>query len=727
VDVVAPYYFHSTAGALEGRPGLRSDTGTVQLLLPPTAANQGLTEVDYRLQFSATEVIATGTVAIDPATDSFSVPVAGTLTRSELFLSVTARGPSPQGEPEPPPGAGGDVGELFTASGFFSVYAAGPPSDAPVPLASRTFTGSEKTRFTSTQPPMATGPGDTILMTVPADLTSISDLRARIASTPTGTSVEAGVSRTGDPRVAVVTVPLDYFSTGTAGGALLSLGGYAGSELIEHVVAVTMGNDPPASSVAIVPDGVNSPSGIVSLSASPVTAETYSIVVAPRSGPAVSSELRTVAAGATLEVPFSSAGFPNRLTVFRIVEQGGDQQSTTIVGEYSPPGQALAKTVIDELRPERSNLYLDNRNQFGQNRFTGETLSRQFDVTVDDARTEYSLKGGATLRVPLTSATNGSRISVEVDGVTILDQVIPPAGFPVPADRVDGSDRYEVAAAVSKRSYPAGADTAVIVSGQNFSDALSAAPLATRLEAPLLLTSAATLPSSIRQELTRLAPTNIVVVGGPNSVSDEIVAQLRAEFSVERISGSDRYAVSRSVADKWADTAPATVYIATGLSFPDALSAGAAAGAKNSPVVLVRGTVDSLDAATADALRSLQPESISIAGGPASVSSGTEDALAGIAPTTRFGGADRYEASAAINASAFSGSRDALLVTGLNYPDALSGGAWAGASNTPLYLSKTECVPKSVISQMKAQGVIDVTLIGGAASLGAGVRDLVSC
>ncbi|MFB2580907.1 cell wall-binding repeat-containing protein [Herbiconiux sp. P15] len=719
--MVAPPYFHFTGGVLEGSPGLRADTAEVQMLLPPGAVEQDFEEIDYELKYSATEIVATGSATVDPATGSFIVPVAGTLTRSRIFFSVTARGPAAQEAPAPPPGVGTDVGELFTATGSFSVYASGPPSDSPVALSPRPGFGSEITRYTSTQGATAAGPGDTIIMTVPVELTEISDLRARIAG------IDVGVSRTGDPKVAVVTIPLDYYETGQPGDALLVLGGYAGNHQVEHVVPVIMGNVPPAATVDIVPDADESATGNVVVVASPVSAGIYRILVTPRSGAAVRDTRHEVAAGQTLSIPFTDARFPNRLTVYEIDVQDGDREVSTMVGEYAPPGAASAKTVIDSNRPERSNLYLDNRNQFGENRFTGEVLSRVFEVTVDGVRTDYTLKGGATLRVPLTTAQEGTTIVVVVDGVTIWDEVIPTTGISVPAGRVAGADRYEVATNVSQLSYPDGAETVVLVSGQNFSDALSAAPLATHSEAPLLLTTAAGLPDAVRSEITRLSPSKIVVVGGPNSVSNAVLEDLREDFSVQRISGADRFEVSRNVAKTWMGESPTTVYAATGFNFPDALSAGAAAGALDSPVVLVAGTSVTLDAPTDALLRSLQPQTISIAGGPASVSSGIETALASIAQTTRYGGADRFEASVAINRSAFPTSQDAFLVTGLNYPDALSGGAWAGAQQAPLYLSTTECVPESVIAAMNAQGVVDVTLIGGPASLSPAVENITPC
>jgi putative cell wall-binding protein len=729
VAVEAPYYYHSVAGSFGSAPGLRADTAAVTFSLPTSAAAQGLQTVEYRLQFSATEVVATGTVGVDPDTQTFQIPVAGFLTRADLHIDVTARGPAPAGAPNAPAGAGAAVGEVFSASATFSVYSSGPPTADPIALSTRSFIGSELVRYTTDVEPVQTVPTDVLVVTVPGDLREIHPLVARIGPDPAlgGGFVEAAVSRTGDPGVAVVTIPADYFDTQAAGRASVVLGGYSDTLLTEYIVPVIMSGVPLETTVEILPDSSNSSTGRVEVKASSVSGEDLRIIVGPRSGAAVSDRRYSVAAGGSVSIPFDGVGYPVRLTVYDVERNDGDTESSTIVGEYAPAGPAAAKTEFDLGHPERSILYLDNRNQFGQNRFTGETLTRVFDVTVDGESTPYTLKGGATLHVPLKTAVAGTTVTVVVEGLTVLDQVVPSSQIAVPADRVTGGDRFAVSAAVSALAYPDGADSVVLVSGENFSDALSAAPLATHSGAPLLLTGRAELPAVVRDEIRRLSPTSVVVVGGPASVSEAVVSELKIDYDVERIDGKDRFDVSRNVAARWLGSTPETVYTATGRTFADALSAGAAAGARDVPVLLVDGSAATLDPESQALLRSLDPGSISIAGGPSSVSAMIEGDLREIAMTQRYGGADRFEASIAINSSAFTHGSDAFLVTGLNYPDALSAGAWSGTLKAPLYLSRTDCVPPAVINHMKSIGVVHATLVGGPVSLAPSVQQLSTC
>ncbi|MCI4658250.1 carboxypeptidase regulatory-like domain-containing protein [Cryobacterium zhongshanensis] len=92
--------------------------------------------------------------------------------------------------------------------------------------------------------------------------------------------------------------------------------------------------------------------------------------------------------------------------------------------------------------------------------------------------------------------------------------------------RLAGADRFATSAAVSHAAFPDGASTVYITNGYNFPDALSAAPVAGKKSAPVLLVPADWITNDIKDELVRLKPTRIVVLGGPNSVSDSVEKEL---------------------------------------------------------------------------------------------------------------------------------------------------------------------------------------------------------
>ena len=85
--------------------------------------------------------------------------------------------------------------------------------------------------------------------------------------------------------------------------------------------------------------------------------------------------------------------------------------------------------------------------------------------------------------------------------------------------RFGGSNRYETARLLSQASFPKGqTDTVVLASGQSFADATTAAPLAAKLDGSLLFTAPNALSTTTAQEIRRLKPSRIVVIGGDGAV-----------------------------------------------------------------------------------------------------------------------------------------------------------------------------------------------------------------
>jgi putative cell wall-binding protein len=300
-----------------------------------------------------------------------------------------------------------------------------------------------------------------------------------------------------------------------------------------------------------------------------------------------------------------------------------------------------------------------------------------------------------------------------------------------PVSRIEGATRYDVAVGISQKAYPTTANTVYVVTGENYPDALSAAPAAVKEKAPLLLTTKSSIPASVTTEIQRLKPSKIVVVGGPDTVSNSVLAQLDglATGDAIRVSGDTRYATSRAIVDyAFGSDGASLAYVATGANFPDALSASAAGGKLGAPVILVNGVASSVDAATTSLLTDLGVDDVKIAGGTTSVVPGIETALRStVATVSRVAGETRFDTSVSINRDAFTTSTRAFLATGYNFPDALAGAAYAGATGAPLYVVPGDCVPADVLADLDTLGVDQVTLLGGPAALTSAVQSLTSC
>lgn len=266
--------------------------------------------------------------------------------------------------------------------------------------------------------------------------------------------------------------------------------------------------------------------------------------------------------------------------------------------------------------------------------------------------------------------------------------------------RLGGQDRFETAVRVSQEHFPGGAKSVVLARYDVAADALSAAPLAVQKNAPVLLTQTARLSPVTKAEIKRLKPERVYIAGGAGAVSNGVANEIRdLGYRVTRLGGQDRYETSIRIAEHgWGQSGSDSVFIATGRDFPDALSASAAAGANNAPVLLVDGLARSIRADVRGQLLELDPKNINIAGGTGVVTAQVANGLSSYGTVKRFAGATRYETSAAIGKQWHTANGTVYLATGANFADALAGAAVAGSKKAPVLLSRQNCIPDAVHS-----------------------------
>jgi putative cell wall-binding protein len=305
----------------------------------------------------------------------------------------------------------------------------------------------------------------------------------------------------------------------------------------------------------------------------------------------------------------------------------------------------------------------------------------------------------------------------------------------ISATRIAGVDRYDGAIQVAKVIAPSGitVNTVFVSSGGDFPDALSAAPAAAHLGGPLLLANPTSVPSNVAQEIQTLQPANIVMVGGTAVLSDGVEAQLRALVpgaNVSRLAGSDRYNSSNAIVQaSFPAGTTTTAFLATGVNYPDALSATSAATSLSAPVILIPGSASALSPSTVTLLQHLGVTRVVLAGGLASVSASIEAQLQTMYPgqVSRFGGTDRYQTSQLMNAGFFPQASSVYFASGANFPDALAGGVLAAINGAPLLTVEPTCVPQEDFTSLGSWGASSVTLFGGTAALTPAVQSLTSC
>ncbi|KKI90650.1 hypothetical protein WQ54_21995 [Bacillus sp. SA1-12] len=284
-------------------------------------------------------------------------------------------------------------------------------------------------------------------------------------------------------------------------------------------------------------------------------------------------------------------------------------------------------------------------------------------------------------------------------------------------ERLAGDDRYDTAVKISQDGWFDGeAETAVLATGANFPDALSATPLAYRYNAPLLLTRQASLPSVVKNELIRLGVSQVFIVGGTNAISADVERQVKnMGIKVTRLSGSDRYATSVKIADEIGADA-GSVVVATGSNFADALSIAPIAAQLEMPILLSRK--DSVPGSVTTFMNNWNVEKSYVIGGVNAISDAAAKKLTG---WQRISGADRYATNSKI-IDTFIDDIDPFytyFATGTNYPDALAGSALAAQYFSPVIL--TNPVKANTATKTTVQKYMDETyvyyILGGETAL----------
>ncbi|HEX9094188.1 MAG TPA: cell wall-binding repeat-containing protein, partial [Coriobacteriia bacterium] len=189
--------------------------------------------------------------------------------------------------------------------------------------------------------------------------------------------------------------------------------------------------------------------------------------------------------------------------------------------------------------------------------------------------------------------------------------------------------------------------------------------------------------------------------------------------TVARVSGADRVAVGVNVSKATWESAP-TVVVASAYVYPDALAASALAGEVRGPILLVGP--GGIRADVLGELKRLGARDAYVVGGPGTVSAATFESLKRAVPgtVTRLWGPDRYTTAAkvATELRRLHGPSDrAYVVSGRNFPDALSVGPAAFAGHAPVLFATGTSVPPVTVKAVAASGAQQTVIVGGTGSV----------
>ncbi|MCE5191586.1 MAG: S8 family serine peptidase [Actinomycetia bacterium] len=295
-----------------------------------------------------------------------------------------------------------------------------------------------------------------------------------------------------------------------------------------------------------------------------------------------------------------------------------------------------------------------------------------------------------------------------------LDAILAPAPG---VFRIQGADRYATAIAQSRFGFASDTvTTTVLVSGEEFADALVGSSLAGAYGSPLLLTRSGSLPGGLLAEIKRLGARKVVVIGGPAAVGLPVTdALVSAGLEVQPVWGPDRYATAAAAAEELqvvtgAASLPRT-FLVRGDLYPDALAVSPFAAGNATPVLLTRPNV--LPDASRASLQSIGATEVIIAGSTTAVGTAVASAVSALpgVDVTRWQGLDRYETAADVAREGIgrgwaTGSYFGVA-TGANFPEGLAGGVLAARERGVVLLTnplKLSASARGVVQELGHDG-----------------------
>lgn len=230
---------------------------------------------------------------------------------------------------------------------------------------------------------------------------------------------------------------------------------------------------------------------------------------------------------------------------------------------------------------------------------------------------------------PASIIVIGGAGAVSDDVIADLEALVP---VTTTVTRIAGPDRYGTSAAVAAEIIQDSTPQVFLATGEDFPDALVLSALAARENAPLVLARHDSVPTSTQTFLESATYDDLYAAGGTGVLSDAVVDEAAAYggATATRYQGPDRYETAAVVLAQF--PAEGRVMVATGETFPDALTSVPVAGRTGAGIALSR-----TDAVPASAMAQIERLTlgfsyplVSVIGGEAALSEDVFNQLLGL-------------------------------------------------------------------------------------------------
>ena len=263
--------------------------------------------------------------------------------------------------------------------------------------------------------------------------------------------------------------------------------------------------------------------------------------------------------------------------------------------------------------------------------------------------------------------------------------------------KIIGENRYDTAAKISKAAFNDKSDAVVLINGKNSSDGLAAGPFASLIDASILLVEKDYIPNETINEIKRLNPKNVYLIGGTDVVSEKVKEDIQNIIDInlkdiKRIGGVDREETSLLIGKEIAKLSNIeNIYVVNGYNGEaDAMSILSKACNEKSPILITNGK--KFNNAQKDFIQSIKYPNFYFLGGDNVMNDNLLDEAESLfdveISVIKLYGDDRQETNGIVLDYFYDDNINSLIVCkSNNLIDALCVGVFAGKNNIPVLIA----------------------------------------
>lgn len=359
------------------------------------------------------------------------------------------------------------------------------------------------------------------------------------------------------------------------------------------------------------------------------------------------------------------------------------------VADYSK----LVKWWANEVKGYDVDLYIGQGiYKQGQSSYSGQNIAKEIKNQININKKYDTVKG--SMYFSARDIVNNASIYNDLKSMygayngTTEDKNLPSS------TEIIGANRYDTAAKISKKGWNS-ASTVVIANGINEIEGIVANPLAAVYDAPVLLTDKNKVSSYTINELKRLKPSNIIIIGGKNSIGESAEKSIKnavSSVSIKRIDGSNIEELSVNIAKEIDSKANVSkIYVAGENGAADALSVVSKAAEEKSPIIVT--SKNSVNSSVKNWIKSNSISSAYFLGKTAVISDNVikeiDSVVSGNVSGNRIGGSDRNQTNARVIKALYPSENYNPVFVAKNRPlvDAISVGVYAARTKSPIVIA----------------------------------------